>query len=529
MKKYSERKRIKEIISVFIKYSVREGLAGITNPSQIRKAMEELGPTFIKIGQILSTRPDIIPESFVQEFQKLQDEVKPESFDVVREIVEKELGGPISDIFLSFDTEPIASASLAQVHTARLKDGQEVVAKIQRPKAKATMFSDIRILKRLTLFMKLTPQGHVLDPEEVVDELMQAARNELDFLNEAQNIKRFRENNEDVRYIQIPRVYEQYTTSNILVMDYIRGIKIADTNRLTLEGYDLKDMASKLAYNYLKQVFDDGFFHADPHPGNILISGNRIAYIDFGMMGVLNKSMMKKFNSFLFGVASRNVEAMAGSLVRIGIKRGNINNKKLYSDVEQIYNKYIDESLYDIELPGLLDEIFKAFRKNNITMPREITMLMKGLMTIEGVGMKLAPDLNIMEIVVPYMKSRMMDRMDFRQEVGEQLENLYTLSKIGLKIPVKMLELMNYALAGNLKVQMEHTNLEKSINELNRMVNRIVFGIVVASFILGSSLLIRVDAGPKLYGVSAFGLFGYVSTAVFGIWLLISIMRSGKI
>lgn len=528
MIKNKERERIKEIVSVFIKHGIKEGITNITDPVRVRRAIEELGPTFVKIGQILSTRPDIIPESYIYEFQKLQDNVRPEHFGEIKSVVESHLQGDINELFTAFDETPIASASLAQVHLATLKSGEKVVVKIQRPKARDTMLSDIKILRRLTMFMKFTPQGHVINPEEVVDELMQATRNELDFLNEAQNIKKFHANNKEVKCITCPRVYDEYTTSNVLVMEYISGIKIANLDELDRQGYDLKDIALKLANNYLKQIFEDGFFHADPHPGNILIRDKKIVYIDFGMMGTLSQGVLRKFNNVLLGLATKNIDAITQNILKIGIKKGNVDYKKVYSDIEEIYNNYAEESLYDIDLPRMLDEVFKACRKNNIAMPREVTMFIKGLMTIEGVVRKLEPDINVMDITIPYAKSQILKKRDYKQDMVEQLDNLYSLSKTGLKIPVKFLELINSALAGKLKVQMEHTNLENSVNELNKMVNRIVFALIIASLIIGSSLVINADAGPKMFNISIFGFVGFAGTGILGLWLLISILRSGK-
>jgi ubiquinone biosynthesis protein len=528
MNRKNERERVREIISVFFKYGIKEGITNITNPTQVRMALEELGPTFIKIGQILSTHPELISEEYIVEFQKLQDNVRPEKFDDIKRIVESELKGNLYDFFSCFKEEPVASASMAQVHLARLKTGERVVVKVQRPRVKEIMLSDLAILKRLSFLMRLAPQGQVLNPSEVVKELKQTAENELDFLNEANNIKKFYENNKDIKYIACPKVYDQFTTPNIIVMEYIAGIKISNTSKLKKEGYDFEDIASKLTANYLKQVLEDGFFHADPHPGNILIRDNKIAYIDFGMMGTLGKGLINKFNMFIYGLATRNLDEITRAIIRIGVKKGQINSKKLYSEIEHIYNNYVDQSLFEIDLAELMDDIFKVCRNNNIAMPREVTMLMRGLMTLEGVVINITPDMNIMDIAVPYIRGRMLASRDYKQDIAEQVENLYNFSKVGLKIPVRMLELINSALAGKLKVQMEHTNLEKSIGELNKMVNRLVFSIVVASLIIGSSLVIRADAGPKMYGVSAFGFIGYVGTAVLAFWLLISILRSGK-
>lgn len=525
MEAIRQRDRIKEIISVFIKHGIKQG---INNPAEIRKALEELGPTFIKIGQILSTRPDILPENYITEFGKLQDNVAPEEYDKITEIVENALNDKICNKFEKFDEKPIACASMAEVHAAVLKTGQRVVVKVQRPMAKEKMLSDIAILKRLSHFIKYTPQGNVLNPTEIVEELWQSAKKELDFNIESENIEKFSELNKYVKFITCPKVYKDYTTSDVLVMEYMDGIKIGNTEELKEQGYDLEDIACKLIQNYFKQLFEDGFFHADPHPGNILICDRKIAYIDFGMMGSLSKGMQEKFKSFLYGVATRDIELMTSTAIRIGIKKGTINSHKLYSDIEQIYNEFMEGSLYDVDLPQMMEEVFKACNKNNISMPRDITLMLKGIMTIEGVAAAIAPDLNIMSIIIPYVKSQVMKKRNFKDDFYEQLENLYMMSRSSLKIPTKFLELMNCAQAGKLKIQMEHTNLEGNINELSKMANRIVFGLIVSSLIIGSSLLVMADVGPKIYDMPAFGFIGFLGAAIMGVWLIISILKSGK-
>ncbi len=522
------KKRLKEITSVFIKYGMRDGIRNITNPLQIRLALEELGPTFVKIGQILSTRPDIVPESFVKEFQKLQDNVLCEDYEVIRNIIETSFNKPLEEIYKDFDSEPIACASMAVVHKAVLKTGEQVVVKIQRPNIREIMSQDIAILKRLSGFAKLTPQGNVFNMEEVVEELWNAVKQELDFLNEAANIEKFRETQRNVKCITCPKVYHEYTTLNILVIEYIKGIKIGDIAQLEQEEYDIEDIAKKLTNNYFKQIFEDGFFHADPHPGNIMIKNGQIAFIDFGMVGILSKSIREKFINFLFGAATRNIDVMTSSLLRIGVKKGKIDTKRLHSDIESIYNTYIDASLEDIELPQFMNDIFTTCKKNNISMPHDITIMLKGVITLEGVVLKLAPDLNIMEIAIPFVKSLMIKERNLEGDLLEQMENLYILSNSALKIPARFLELINSVIAGKLKVQIEHTNLDASIGELNKMANRLTFGVVVSALIIGSSLVIKVNAGPEILGVSRIGLIGFVGAAVLGMWLLISIIRSGK-
>lgn len=521
----SEKQRLKEIVSVFLKHGLKNGIA---NPVQVRLALEELGPTFIKIGQMLSMRPDIIPQAYIKEFQKLQDDVKPERYEVIREIIEHELKRPIEELFLSFAEEPIACASLAVVHPAVLKNGDRVVVKIQRPGARETMLKDIDLLRRITRFIKYAPQAEVLDLDEAAGELWRAANKELDFQQEARNIKKFYEYNRDVAYITCPRVFEEYTTREVLVMERVEGIPIAHLEQLAAEGYDLRDVAVKLADNYLKQIFEDGFFHADPHPGNILVREGKIVYLDFGMMGVLDKSLLEKFNSLIYGIATGNVEAMQKDVLRIGIKKGSIDTRKLYSDIEQIYNNYIVTSLHEIDVPQMMEEIFKACRKNNIAIPADLVMMAKGLVTIEGLVARLAPEINIMDLALPYARRYILSKRNIKQDLTRQLENFYTLTKSGAKLPVRLLELINGALAGKIRVQMEHTNLDEALNKLNKMVNRLVFGLVLSSLVVGSSIVINANVGPKIYGISVFGLVGFLGAAVMGTWLLISILYSGK-
>ncbi|HOJ10386.1 MAG TPA: AarF/ABC1/UbiB kinase family protein [Clostridiales bacterium] len=534
MEKSNELKRLREIMSVFVKHGLKDGIAVISNPAQLRAAIEELGPTFIKIGQVLSTRPDIISQPFIDEFQKLRDNVRPEQFDEIKAIIEGELGKPLDEIFLSFEAEPVACASIAQVHVAELKNGESVVVKVRRPKIKEMMISDINILKRLARLLKITPQGAVMNPVEIIDELGNTLKTELDFLNEAKNIKTFTENNKDTQYIKCPKVFNKYTTESLLVMEYIDGIKISDKDQLEKKGYYLDDIALKLANNYMKQIFIDGYFHGDPHPGNILIAGDTIAYIDFGMMGTLNKSMRQKYIFMLEGIATGNIDMITNAVLRIGKIKGNLNINKLRPEIEEFYSNYAYLPVEEINIPEVVEELFKVCRRNSIAMPREITMLVKGVMTIEGVISDLSPDINVMKVTVPFIRKLKLEEIDVKEDIVEQLGNLYLLSKQGLKMPLHIGELVNKALEGKLKVNMEHTNLDKNVIELNKMANRLAFSIIVAALIVGSSLIIRADSGQGLRilginNINIMGLAGYLGAAVMGLWLLISILRSGRI
>ncbi|WP_040213000.1 ABC1 kinase family protein [Clostridium polynesiense] len=530
MKSGTENRRIREIASVFIKYGMKEGLKSITDPSKLRMAFEELGPTFVKIGQILSTRPDILPKEYIKEFQKLQDNVKSEPYDNVKAIVEENLRCSLQEVFLSFNEKPEASASLAVVHKGVLKNGDEVVVKVQRPGVRETIMRDISVLRRLSSLAKIMPQREVIDAKSIINEISEAVNKELDFTIEAENMENFREKNKGIQCIYCPKIYKQYTTTKILVMEYVKGIKIDDIDSLEKDGYDLEDISKKLINNYLKQIFEDGFFHADPHPGNILIGGGKIVYLDFGLVGTIDKGLRDRFLEFLYGIASRNVDTMMYSILKIGIQKGEINKKKLYSDIESIYNTYIETNLSHIDIKGMMEQIFNVCRNNNIAIPKNVTMMIKGLITIEGLVEKINPYLNIMDIAVPFVKQQMMKNKDFKEDFVESIEDLYLLSKSGVKLPIKFLELINTTLSGKLKFQLhlENSELQKGINDLNKMVNRMIFGLIVASIIVGSAIIINSNSGPKILGISVFGAIGYLGAGIMGLWLLYSIFRSGN-
>ena len=520
------KKRFREIVSVSIKHGFKNGIG---DPKELRLVLEELGPTFVKIGQILSTRPDMLPIEYIDEFQKLQDEVSPGEFHIMKGVIESELNGPIEDIFMSFKETPIASASLAEVYLAKLKTGEEVVVKVQRPSVREKMLSDIQILKKLAPFINFTATGEVVDMKEVIEELNMACQKELNFVEEMKNIIRFSENNKNVKFITSPKVYEKYCTDKILVMDYISGIKIDNTEKLIEKGYDTHDIAAKLTYNYFKQVFEDGFFHADPHPGNILIHENTIGYIDFGLMGSLDSNLRKKLNDFLEGAATKDIELMTKSILKIGIKKGPIDENRLYNDIELMYNTYIDESIHDYDLPQILEEVVIICKKNNINMPKDITLLLKGMMTIQGVLAKIDKELTIMDIAMPYFKDQMVKDKFSNVDITEIIAFLYTSIKSSLALSSKALELINTGLSGRLKLNLEIKDMDENFNEINKMVNRLIFAIIVAGLLMSSSLVINANVGLKVYGISAIGIVGYLGAGLAGLLLLISIFRSGKL
>lgn len=520
-------KRLREIVSVFVKHGIKNELS---NPKQLRLALEELGPSFIKIGQILSTRADILPMEFITELQNLQDNVKPEDFKVMKEVIESGLNRPIDEVFMEFDEKPIASASLAEVFKARLKTGERVAVKVQRPFVKEKMLSDIRILKKLAPFINLTsPTKEIIDIREIVDELSDATIKELNFLKEMDNIVRFSENNKHIKYLTCPKVYKEYCTQRILVMDYIEGIKIDNIKRLKEEGYDIQDIAIKLTYNYFKQVFEDGFFHADPHPGNILIHNNTIGYLDFGLMGELDLVLRRNLNQLLEGVATNNIDLIVKSFLSIGIKKGSIDEDKLYKDVKKFYNTYANQPIHNMDLSTIFDEVILIAKTNNISMPNGIMLLAKGVVTLQAVISKIDKNMTLMDVAVPYFKDRIIADKLKNLNFNEIIAFLYSSLKSTIQLPSKLTEFLDSSIQGRLKLYLDLKNLEETFNNINKMVNRLIVAIIVTGLLISSSLVINANVGLKIYGISALGIFGYVGAGIVSILLLISIFRSGKL
>lgn len=526
MRKQTPRQRFQEIVGVFAKDGLKEG---ITSPARLRQALEELGPTFVKIAQILSTRPDIVSAPYIEEFQKLQDKVKPEEFSAVLKIVETELGDSLENLFSWFNPEPIASASIAQVHQGRLKDGTEVVIKVKRPGIEETIFNDLKLLKQAARIAKFLPQGSVWNPSAVVDELWDSLTLELNFLQEAENIKLFRTLHQDIKYIAIPELYPDYSTRDILVMEHIAGIKVSDKLALTAAGYDLEEIATKIVYNFMGQVFEHGIFHADLHPGNILISANKIAYLDFGLVGKLNEGLRKKFEQLLLSIMDGDLDGILNAIIHIGIKKGSLNRSLLYGEIEGLYNTYITASVYDLDIPHLFEEIFRICRQHQIAFPRDITLLIKGFLVLEGLVNRLAPGMAIIDLIAPYLRRQLIKAKNLNQQLLDHAARLHKLARTVLRLPDKTLEILNKVAAGTIKIQLEHLHLKEFTADINRSVNRLVFALILSSLIIGASLVTAAEVGPKVFAISVLGLGGYLSVALIGLWLLISILRSGRI
>ena len=526
----SDKERLRQIITILGKHKAIESLITSKHPERIKDAFEELGPTFIKMGQMLSTRPDLVSDALADEFKMLQDNVKTDDFSVVKSIIESSFGVPVNNIFNTIEEIPVASASMAQVHAATLKDGTKVAVKIQHAGIKGMMLNDISLFEKALPFFKIAPTSKIMDPAALIKELKKSCENELDFTVEAKNIHLFYKNNSDLDYMDCLREYPEYAKENILVMDFVTGIKITDIDDLKAQNYDIKKIAQNLVNNYMKQAFEDGFFHADPHPGNIVVRNGKITFLDFGMMGVMSDSTLKRLNDLLYSIYIEDTEEMTNAVLKLCIKRGKVDRDKLNSEIKDFYYTYIDGvSLKDMKFHIVIAKLTTICAENNLSLPEEVTMFMRGLLNIVGVVETLDPEITLISALGPYMEKYMANKFNPVKELKDYLKSLYDLGKVTPKIPVKLADVLDKLKDGTLEVKVEHNHnkLEKMFDQLDYITNKIVIGMLLFALIVGSSIL--ADSGKQSETqsiMSIIGIIGYIVAAIFTVILIISLFRN---
>lgn len=499
------------------------------SPENLRRAFEELGPTFIKIGQILSSRPDILPSQYIEELSKLQDDVLPEKHENINKVFFDEFRKNIEDCFLSFEKIPLASGSIAQVHNATLKDGKNVIVKIQRPDIKEKMETDIYILYRIIKLTKIKFKEALIDPEEALDELLFSTKQELDFNLEAKNMLKFKKLNKNVSFCYVPYVVNELSGTKVLTMEKIHGFKINNMEKLEEGNYDLQDIGEKLALSFFKQVFTDGFFHADPHPGNLMICNKKICFLDFGIVGTISPRLKLLLNEAIMSIVSKDIDKLVSVIISIGIKKGLINRNNLYEDVELFLVNYLSTSLKNIKISALLTEIFKCAKNNNITLPKNLILLVKSLIIVEGLVTEISPEIDILDIAVPFVKSSNKFYYFDHMDLENVFINSYNFTKNLSKLPIKTVELIDCILSGRAKIQLKFNKIDDSINQLNKMVNRLSISLITCSIIISSSLILYFNIGPKFYNVPLIGIINFIFFIFIGIILIISIIRSGRL
>ncbi|MGA2108371.1 MAG: AarF/UbiB family protein [Syntrophorhabdales bacterium] len=479
-----------------------QGLAGLSTPERLRLAFEELGPTFIKFGQILSCRPDLLPPEFIKQMSKLQDCVPPFPYEEAKAVIEAELGRSLSEIFQSMDEEPVAAASLAQVYRARTKTGDEVAVKVQRPGVEAVIGADIRILYELaTLAERHLSDLRYYEPTRMVDEFARTIRRELDFAREGRNIDRFRQYFARDETVHIPKVFWDNTAQRILTTEYIRGIKISDAEQIDAAGLDRREIAINGANLILKEVFQHRFFHADPHPGNIFVLGNNvIAPVDFGMTGTIDEETADHMSAMLSAIVARDVNGLIDTLLALGVAEGLVDRKALKAELTDLIDRYYGVPLKDVSIKTAMDEHMTIIRKYRLRPPGDLIMMARALLLSEGVARMLYPQFNIVEHARPYARRVLARGLDPARELRELARATRDGVRLAKRMPAEVGEILSKLRKDEIAIGIEHRGLERFITELDRSSNRLSFAVVIAALIVGSSIVFQTGVGPTLFG-----------------------------
>lgn len=500
-------------------------------PTHLREMLEELGPTFVKFGQLLSTRADIVPELYVTELSKLQDTAPTVPFELIREVVESELGEPLGKLFEEFCEEPLAAASLGQVHRARLPDGTPVIVKVQRPDIEEIIDTDIEIMRRRAIFLESHSERlRTYGITDVVEEFATTILEEMDYTREAANTDRLRESMATESRIDVPDVYWDLTSRRVLTLEEMQGVKINDFIDCAPPEAKTRELADTLASAFLKQIFIDGFFHADPHPGNILVTPNQeIALVDCGQARRLDAENKAGAIQMLVAFEQHNTRLLADQVIKLGISRREIDARQFTRDLETVLRGYYDVRSTSVNMGQLLTKILNVSASHGVRLPVSFAVTAKVITVLDGICSRLDPDFNFTRVASRYVGRAV--RSEFRAESAVQdfYRAVTSARHLVAALPEQIERLMRKAVEGTLRVEFKHMNLDQVEATIARSANRIAIALIVAGTIVGSSLVVSAGRGSKgWFGLPELGLLGYVVATVFGIWLVISILTSGK-
>lgn len=516
-------------IITFKKYELEKEVHTI--PERLRLAFEELGPTFIKLGQILSSRPDLIPQDFAEEFKKLQDKVPPFSASESKRHIEEELNVKTDEIFSSFDETPTAAASIAQVHNATLLTGERVIVKVQRPGLRQMLESDISILFYLAnLIERYLPHGKLYNPMGIVEEFSRTIRRELNFNLEGSNAVKFKNNFEGDNTVYIPKIYWDYTTKDILTMERIEGIPIHEIKKLEEAGYDKKLIAKNGANAFLRQILEFGIFHADPHPGNFLImENNKIGIVDFGIVGKIDDDIMESLANTFLSLIELDYDKLIHEYIRLGLLTEDVDTKAFKNDLQDLIDPYYGKALRQIQAGKILSDIFQLALNYKARVPNELILLGKTLITIEGLARALDPDILILEEAKPFAMELIRKRMSPTYQITKAYRTISDLSDIVKDIPGQLSYILKKVMKDKLKIEFVHSGLDRLIRDMDKSSNRLSFSLIISAIVIGSSVIMLSGKEPLLFGFPMLGVIGYIVAGLLGLWLAISILRSGRL
>jgi predicted unusual protein kinase regulating ubiquinone biosynthesis (AarF/ABC1/UbiB family) len=498
--------------------------------TELAADLERMGPTYIKLGQLLSTRADLLPSAYLEALSRLQDDVEPFSFSDVEAIVQEELGVRMSKGFGRFDPEPIAAASLGQVHRATLRDGREVAVKVQRPDARSQVTQDLSAFAEIADFLdRHTAAGRQNGFAEVVEEFRKTIIDELDYRREAQNLRTLRANLEEFKLLFVPAPIDDYSTGRVLTMEFVTGRKLKAMSPVMRVDLDGAAYADQLLHAYLKQIIIDGFFHADPHPGNVLLTDDgRLALIDLGMVSRLAATRQEQLMKLLLAVAEGRGDDAAIATMRIGRQLENVDREAIERDVSATVVKYRDASLRDIQAGAVLLEISRTGSQHGLRLPSELALLAKTLLNLDDVGRTLAPDFDVNECLRRHATSLMQQRMRRSLSLGGAFTSMLELKTFVEALPARLNRLMDAASNNELKIKMEVIDEGALIEGFQKIANRIALGLILAALIVGAAMLSQVPTTFTLFGYPGLAMLLFLVAASGGIWLALSILTSDR-
>jgi ubiquinone biosynthesis protein len=499
----------------------------------LREVLEELGPTFVKFGQLLSTRPDVVPQDIILELRALQDDVRPFPFEQAERVIEEDLGNSLERLFLDFAPQPVAAASIGQVHRATLPNGKSVAVKVQRPGAARQIEADLNLLYQAARLVKERVRAlDFIDARLLVDEFARQIRQELDYRLEGRNAEAFHRNFAGDPHVHVPRVFWSYTRARVLTLEWLEGTQLADVDSLLLSMEERRDLAYLMTETWMTMIFRHGMFHGDPHPANILVleEAGTIGLVDFGSAGKLSDDDMTKLTRLFIDAANENVDLLPRRLADLGVRYPREREQEFHAEVREIYYRYYGASLAEIDPIQVIREAFQLIYSMSLQLPTRYLLLDRAIATLGAVGVELYPDFNVFEVARPYARSLMLERFAPERIARRARRDVVRYAQIAREAPYQFHDFMEQIRDGQLEVGFVHKGLDDFLEYMQRVANRLVIALIVTGGLIGSSLIgIFAKAGPHFLGINIISVIGFALSAVLGAWLFWGVVRGGRL
>ncbi|HEU6443945.1 MAG TPA: AarF/ABC1/UbiB kinase family protein [Gaiellaceae bacterium] len=498
----------------------------------LRELLDELGPTFVKFGQLLSMRPDVLPPDIIAELRGLQDDVTPFSYEEAAQVIEESLGQPVERLFREFDPVPIAAASIGQVHSAVLPTGRRVAVKVQRPGAPRQIEADLNLMYQAARLAKERVRAlDFIDAQGLVDEFARSIRQELDYRLEARNAETFRKHFSGHPHVKVPRVYWSYTRPRVLTLEYVDGTQLADIDTLEYGPEERRRLAEVLTEAWMTMIFRHGFFHGDPHPANILVlAPDRVGLVDFGLAGRLTDEDVTKATRLFIDVAHENIEALPKRLGDLGVRYPKEREEEFVAELRELFYRYYGATLDEIDPLQVVREVFGMIYRMNLRLPTRFILLDRSIATLGSVGIELSPDFNVFEVAQPYARSLMLGRYTPARIASRARREGWNLARIVAEVPYQVHDVLEQARDGQIEVGFVHKGLDEFMHRMDVVFNRLVTALVIMGGLIGSSLLgIFAEDGPQIMGLHVLSVIGFVLSGILGVWLLWGVLRSGRL